>query len=529
MKKSLKKMFAMMLAVMMIFSMAACGGGGGTTDEDGEVIFNMATTGGYDTFSFFNTESALVYDWFNMSYDSLIAYDENYNAIPRAASSWEADGNVWTFHLRDDIYFSDGEQLTSADVKWTYEHALDSYMYSTHADGFESIDCPDDFTVVFTCATAKPDMLYQIIPILPEHIWGAVEDVFSYEPTELIGSGPFIYSAERSGSGSTAFVKNENYWGDVPVIDVLVFTEYDNADAMAQALKLGEVDACYTLEKSQLETLQDTEGIEADAYDSYGFEYLGYNMLDELCADKTIRHAIDYCTDKNLAIEMSYGGLAVPAYGPVSNEGFAYTPAEARDLNIDKANKILDEAGYKDTDGDGIREMNGKKISLELLTASDRSSWQSATVNMLITNCQQAGIEIVWVPMDKTAMWDTCYDGNPDWQLTIDGWGGDADPGAVMCIFLDYEVAGYAGVAYQNAEFDAAYDLVSSTADPTQRAAYIEACQEILYEDCPYTFLCFDQSVQAVNSAKWTGYKATSHGLFGNEMVYNYCHIAPAQ
>ncbi|MBR5230464.1 MAG: ABC transporter substrate-binding protein, partial [Firmicutes bacterium] len=285
---------------------------------------------------------------------------------------------------------------------------------------------------------------------------------------------------------------------------------------------------CYTLEKTQKDILDAEDGIEIGSYDSFGFEYLGYNLLDEICADKAVRHAIDYCIDKDLIIEMSYGGFAEEAYGPVSNTGFTYSPAEKRDLNIDKAKELLDAAGYKDTDGDGIREMNGKKISLELISSSDRSSWQSATVNMLITNCAEAGIEIVWVPMEETAMWDTCYDGNPEWQLTLDGWGGDADPGAIMCIFLDYEVAGYAGVSYQNADFDAAYDLAYSTSDADQRAQYIEDCQEILYEDCPYSFLCFDQNVQAINSAKWTGYKSTEHGLFGNELVYNYCHIAPA-
>ena len=169
-------------------------------------------------------------------------------------------------------------------------------------------------------------------------------------------------------------MKNADYWGDVPVIDVLVFTEYDNADAIAQALQLGEVDAAYSLEKTQLDTLNSADGIEAGAYASFGFEYMGYNLLDDLCADKTIRHAIDYCVDKDTVIEMSYGGLADPAYGAVNNDGFVYTPAGKRDLDIAKAGELLDAAGYKDTDGDGIREKDGQKISLELITASDRSS-----------------------------------------------------------------------------------------------------------------------------------------------------------
>ncbi len=118
------------------------------------------------------------------------------------------------------------------------------------------------------------------------------------------------------------------------MIDVLVFTEYDNTDAIAQALKLGEVDAAYTLEKTQLDTLNAVSGIEAGAYASFGFEYLGYNLLDGLCADKTIRHAIDYCVDRETVVEMSYGGLADIAYGAVNNDGFVYTPAEKRELNI---------------------------------------------------------------------------------------------------------------------------------------------------------------------------------------------------
>lgn len=519
-----KKLLAVILSIIMIFSLAACGNNSG---NDGEVIFNVATSGGMDTMNFFTTESSLVYDCLNVVYDSLIAYDDDYNAIPRAAKDWKIsdDGKTWTFNLRDDIYFSDGEQLTSADVKWTYEHAIDSYMYSTHADGFESIECPDDFTVVFNCSSPKPDMLYQIIPILPEHVWANVEDPLTYEATDIVGSGPFKYDAARSSSGSTAFVKNADYWGDVPKIDVLVFTKYDNTDAIAQALKLGEVDAAYTLEITQKETLESAGNIDVQNFDTYDFEFLGFNMLDDICKDKTVRHAIDYCVDKDTVIEMSYAGLAEKSYGPVTQKDFRYTPAEKRDFNVDKANEILDAAGYKDTDGDGIREMNGKKLSLEIITASDRSSWQSATVNSLITNCEKAGIEITWNPMEKTAMWDTCYDGNPDWQLYIDGWGGDADPGFIMCIFKDYEDGGYAGVSYQSKAFDDMYAKVYQTTDTKERAKYIEECQKILYEDCPYSYLCFPEVIQAINSDKWTGYKAGSNGFFGNELNYNYCHI----
>ncbi|MDD6043263.1 MAG: ABC transporter substrate-binding protein [Eubacteriaceae bacterium] len=528
MKKIMKKVLVLALTLTMVLSFASCGGNGGG-DEGGEATFNIAMSSGVDSLNFFTTESSTVYNWLNFCYDSLIAYDEDYNAIPRAAKEWKAsdDGLTWTFNLRDDIVFSDGEPLTSADVKWTYEHAIDSYMYSTHASGIKSIDCPDDYTVVFNCENPKPDMLYQIIPILPEHVWSEIENPLEYEPTELVGSGPFIYSSERSNDGCKTFIRNDNYWGDKAKVNVLCFTVYDNMDAMVQALKLGEVDACYSLADSQIEALKDVDGIDMNSYDTFDFEYIGYNLLDEFCAKKEIRQAIDYCTDKESIIEMSYSGLGEVAYGPVSNVGFTYEPKDKRDFNIDQANAILDAAGYKDTDGDGYREMDGKKISLELSTASERSSWQSATVNLMIENCQKAGIEIVWNPIEKTALWDKCYDGNPDWQLQIEGWGGDADPGFVLCLFQDYETSGYSGSSYQNPEFDKIYNQIVIATDEKERAKLIDEAQAILYEDCPYTYLCFGKTVQAINSDKWTGYEANSHGLFDNERIDVYVNVQP--
>ncbi len=529
----IKKLVALMAVVAMLLSLAACSGGGqDAATEGGEIIFTVAIAGGYDTLNFFSTESSMVYDFLNFCYDSLIAYDSEFNAIPRLAESWEVsdDGTVWTFHLRDDAYFTDGEQVTSADVQWTYENAIDSYMYSTHASGFTSIECPDDFTVVFNCEYAKPDMLYQIIPILPEHIWSAQEDVFSYEPTELVGSGPFIYNAERSVNGNVAFLKNTEYWGQQANVDVLVFAPYDNYDSAAQALMLGEVDACYALDKTQYDTLSAQDGIYVDVFEGFGFEYLGYNLLDPMMADQIIRYAIDYCFDRESAVEMGYGGLAEAGYGLVNNEGFVYEPAAAalRAFSTDAANALLDEAGYLDTDGDGIREKEGTPLSFELITAAERSSWQSAVVNMMITNCAEAGIEITWNAIEKVTMWDTCYDGNPDWQMTLDGWGGDADPAFIMCIFQDWETMGYSGVAYSNPDFDAMYANAYGTVDEAERYDYIMQCQEILYADCPYTVICYDESVQAINSASWTGFVEGENGLFGNETVNTYVNVAPA-
>ena len=529
----MKKILIMLLCLVMIFTFTACGGGdtneGGGDEPQGEVIFNVAVNTEYDTLNPYTTEMLLVYDWLGFMYDSLIGYDKDYNAVPKVAESWETDENDWIFHLRNDVYFSDGEQLTSADVKFTYETMANSYLYSIKTYGIDSIDTPDDFTVVFHCSAGKPDMLLQQIPIVPEHIWGE-QDVLTYETTDIVGSGPFIYSAERSGPGTTAFVKNENYWGTPANVDVLVFSQYDTYDTMAQALAIGEVDACYELDASVQSTIDSNESIDAIKGEQLRFDYIGYNLLNELLADQTIRYALDYCFDADQVIEMAYYGLGRRSYGPVNNDGYEYIPDDSikRDFSIDKANEILDEAGIKDTDGDGIREKDGKKLSFVLTTASERWSWQQAAVNSVITNCAKAGIEIVSETIGKMAMWDKCVDGNADFDMFMDGWSGDPDPCYMMSTFIFYgEGEGYTCVSYNNEEFDKYYYLASEENDIDKRKEYVHEALDILYKDCIYTFQEFGENIQAVNSAKWTGYEPTSRGIFANDLNSTYVNIKP--
>lgn len=527
----MKKLLAVLLSLALLFSFTGCGKSGGKTDDE-ETIFRVAISGDYGSLNPFLAESSVVYDFLNLCYDSLIAYDKDFQAIPRLAESWELskDGLVWTFHLQKNAVFSDGEPVTSADVKWTYENIGESYMYSLYAGGIESIECPDDYTVVFNCEAPKYDMLYQIIPVMPEHVWSKVDDILSYETDTWVGSGPFIYDASRSAAGNVAFVRNDKYWGQKPYVDVLVFTPYDNQDAMGQAMKLGEVDACYDLDRSQYDLLKDDPSVYVELYEIFGLEHLAYNLQNEVTADKAVRYAVDYCFDRELAVEMGYGGLGEAGYGIVNNPGHKYEPPAGilREFNIDKAKEVLDKAGYIDTNGDGIRERNGEPLSLELITASERTSWQSAVVNMMITNCAKAGIEIRWTTLERVTMWDTCYDGNPEWQLNLDGWGGTADPAFIMCIFLNWETDGYSSAGYYNPEFDEAYGEVYSTIDPKERAAGIQECQRILYEDCPYTVVCYSDVVQAI-STRWTGYSTEGVGLFSNERVDTYVNVRPAK
>ena len=95
----------------------------------------------------------------------------------------------------------------------------------------------------------------------------------------------------------------------------------------------------YTLEITQKETLEAAGNIDVQTFGTYDFEYVGYNLLDDICKDKTVRHAIDYCIDRDTVIEMSYAGLAEVAYGAVTQKDYRYDPADKRDFNIKKGKR----------------------------------------------------------------------------------------------------------------------------------------------------------------------------------------------
>ena len=219
MKKQGMKLMMIVLVLMLAIAATGCGGGKTTPTELNS--FTLGSSTAFDTMNPLSSYMQVTYEFFMLVYDSLVKYDENYNAVPDLAKEWSVsdDGLTWTFKLQEGVKWHDGQPFTSKDVKFTYDLMLNTglgYMYSSYLTGITDIQCPDDLTVVIVTEEPKANMLMNTTPILPEHIFSAIpETELETWPNESpVGTGP--YKFDSTGPNFVKIVKNADYFGEQP-------------------------------------------------------------------------------------------------------------------------------------------------------------------------------------------------------------------------------------------------------------------------------------------------------------------------
>jgi peptide/nickel transport system substrate-binding protein len=480
---------------------------------------------------------------FLLVYDPLVRISDNQETAPGLAESWEVseDGLSWTFHLADGVKWHDGEDFTSADVKFTYDFMMEnelSISYLSYLTGVTDVSCPDDNTVVVTTEKPKADMLTNPTPILPEHIWsGMSAEEAATDPNEkMVGTGPYRFDSK--GDGFVKIDKNADYFGTGGKVDSFVFIYYENTDSMAQALKIDEIDAAMSLNPAQFGQLKEQENIDAISGSVLGFTQIGVNVYDSpdsggnpLLKDKIVRQAIHMATDKQKIVDMCYYGAGVPGTVLINPGDYYYydVPAEDRlDYDAAKSGALLEENGYKDADGDGVREdKDGNKLSFSLISIADNVEEVKAA-QVIADGAGQAGIEINLETMDDGALTDAIN--AADFDLFIWGWGGDLDPSVILNILTSAEIDGSNEPRYSNPEYDRLFTEQSTVIDKAERKKLTDQMQAMAYGDSPYIVMLYDQYIQAYNTGKWTGMKQIPEGtgaFFYNLSAYNYLNVAP--
>ncbi len=255
--------------------------------------------------------------------------------VPGLADSWETseDGLTWTFHLNKDARWHDGKDVTSEDVAYTFHRILDEKqgLYIDYVRQIESIETPDEDTVVFTTKNPSVQMLTMYVYILPKHIWEDVppEETKSFKNEPVIGSGPF--QAMEWKEGQSAILKaNPDYFGGAPTLDEIIFQFYDNEDTVVQALKNGEVDYIQGMPINLFKSLENQEGIETNSAPDPGLTELGFNLyepspetIEEFGAPETstgnpalldplVREAINWAIDEDELTEKILQGEGIP-------------------------------------------------------------------------------------------------------------------------------------------------------------------------------------------------------------------------
>jgi peptide/nickel transport system substrate-binding protein len=523
----------------------------------GDVTLRMGWAVEPDNLNPFVGWASASFEIWSLNYDQLVGWNpKDFSATPTGlATSWEVspDGKTYTFHLRKGVTWQDGRPFTADDVAFTYNYIVQNKMYafSIATTGIEKARVVDPLTVQIICKEPKADLLRIWVPILPKHIWskvppGKASSSFVDKPP-IIGTGPFQCTEFKKGS-YVRMVANKHYFLGAPHVDQVVFQTYQNADTMTADLKLGEIDAAQGVPQAQFDGLAKTAGLAAVAYNYRNWDYLCFNcgqvpgsLGHPALKDVRFRRALNWAIDKQKLAEVAWAGRAAPAttilpphqwfdpdyhWEPPADVAYRYDPATAA--------RLLDEAGYKDANGDGVREYRGKPIVLRLMASAEGVEQQSEgrlIVGQLARVGVRAKLEIVDEGVLEDRVWN--YDGDvyaPDFDLFISSWDGYFDPGQTLSCFTRSQIEGWNEPIWSSAEYDRLCARQAVTMDLAKRQKMIQRMQELMYTESPEIPLTYPDYLQAYDTAHWTGWTRVFNGkgpAFFVSMPDTYLNVRP--
>jgi peptide/nickel transport system substrate-binding protein len=508
------------------------------------IVFTEGTINDIKTVNPFKALETPEYEVLSLNYDMLLNFDKKTLAaspglateVPSADNGgMSSDGMTWTFHIRDNAVWQDGQPVTAKDIAFTFNTVIDDKFGNSldYLPFTDSITAPDDTTLVWkttkpTTAPIRPPWIY----IIPEHVfsswsadqlrkWPGFED-----GKPPIGSGPFQMTSWTQGE-SWSMTANKQYWAGAPQIDQFVVKKYNNAEAMVSALKRGEIDYIGSVPVDLFNSLsgQESQGITTHVGPATGFSELAINMCDAtspdaapycqknpgtgnpILRDPQVRLAMAYAIDRNTLVNsvlQTYGSPGTTIVPPFATTYHWEPPADQLvSFDIQKANQILDAAGYKDTNGDGIREApNGDPMDFRLILRSE--SDVGAKVGKYITGwLKQIGIKTEPVVLTDGKLIDAWYAN--DYDLYVWGWGPDPDPDFILSTFTSGQCGGWSDTCFSDPTYDQLYKEQAQAITISDRQQIINQMQQIIYQQNPEIILYYDKSLEAFRSDRWTG------------------------
>jgi len=463
-----------------------------------------------------------------MNWDLLLNFSpKDFSPSPGIAESWEVseDKKTVTFTLAPDMKWSDGEPITSSDVKWSLETlGSEGDLFTSYTSNVTSIETPDDQTVVIKTKTPDARIVGGLfIYILPEHIWGeeSIKELTStYKPPiPLVGSGPFIVTEFERGRIIT-MERNPNFRGPRPEIDEIQYIKYGNADAVERALKLGEVDVITEVPPGSFENLNADPNIETVQSAAPAYTELAFNLCpQELCPDGefnpavqdvAVRQAVAYAVDRERINTIAGRDTSFVANGilPSFYKSFYGTPEQVYPFDPEMAKQILDDAGYVPGD-DGVRAKDGIELSFGLYVRAE-SPYNIQAAKLVAEMAAEVGIEfnVQVVSTDKlTELTVQKVDGKPApaFDTFIWGWGGDAyDPSFLLSLLTTDEIGGSSDSFYSNPDYDRLYEEQAGEFDVEARKEIIQEMVAMTQEDVAYLVLTEDPNLQAYRTDRLT-------------------------
>ncbi len=438
----MKKLLSLLLAcVMGLTLLAGCSNtdpsssSNGQTDKNASQTISIAQSANFSMGFAPAVQSYEATYYMNNFYEPLVKYQDG-EYQPCLATDWtnSDDGLTYTFHLREDVKFNDGTPFNAEAVKLYFDNMKSVIGTSSNYGQLDmltsEITVDDEYTVSFHLTRPYYNVLNDLSMVMPRGILSASafnEDGSlnsEYLMNHTPGTGPYMFESVNDTATEYTFVRNPNYWGEEPDVDS--FTVKVIPESKVAAMRAGEVDFIIgsdTLDAASYQELSSTEGITGVISDfDFVTEFIALNDEVAPLDDINIRKAIQMAIDKESIAQNIYSGLRTEA-DSVMPADMPYCKADVTtpSYDMDAAIELMDKSGWTDTDGDGIREKDGKKLSFTITYPS--TGVYDKVVLFFQDSMKKLGIEITTNPIDLMAFMQQVFtEGNYEITAYMSYW-----------------------------------------------------------------------------------------------------------
>ncbi len=433
-------------------------------------------------------------------FDALLERDpETLKFRPKIAERWSVspDHLSFIFYLRRDVRWHDGTPLTAHDVVFSYERIRDPKVLSPHLRGYyqdiESVKALDDHTVAFRFREPYFMALSFCggIPIVPRHLLSADALDFNTSPFNRVpvGNGPYRFAEWKTGK-RISLVRNADYYGPIPAFSEIEFRVIPDTAVSLMVLKKGGLDV---VSLTPLQWLRQTQSprfkksFKKEKYSTPGYQFIGWNSRNSLFTDRRVRVALTHLVNREAIIDKLLFGLGKITTGPFfirspdydpSVEPYAFDPVAARAL--------FREAGWRDTDGDGWLDRDGKPFRFTITFASG-SLVAERVATVVKEEFRKTGVDMQIEQMEWAVFVKRIHE--RDFDAAMLGWsmGVESDPYQVWHSASAKEGSNFIG--FENAEADRLIETARREFDEEKRRQLFHAFHRLIHREEPYTFL----------------------------------------
>jgi peptide/nickel transport system substrate-binding protein len=455
-------------------------------------------------------------------FNGLVKFDKNIILIGDLAERWAItnNGKTITFYLCKGVKWHDGREFTAEDCLFTYQRLIDPAVVTPYSSSYTDVlkaEVLDRFIFRVTYKEPfSPALESWAMGMLPRHLLEGKDintDPFNRNP---IGTGPYKFKEWIAGQ-KIVLVANDNYFEGRPKIDQFIFRIIPDSATMFQELLSGGVDMMglnplQYLRKSETRRIKDN--YRKFRYPANAYTYMGYNLTSRLFNEVKVRQALSYAIDRQSIIDGIVLGIGRPCTGPFAHVSWAYNPnAKSYDYNPDLARRMLAEAGWKDTDGDGILDKDGKPFRFTVLTNQGNNE-RIRTAEIIQQNLKAVGIDMNIRVMEWQAFLQQID--NRTFDAMILGWSMSRDPDLYDIWHSSKTKKGeYNFISYKNPEVDRLLVEGRRTFDIGKRKMIYYRIHAILAEEQPYAFLYVPDSTPIVHK-RFKGIEPAPLGIFYN-------------